>query len=83
MRILEIRPHRAGGKTIARFDAELDHGIKAYDLKLVQGDAGLRVYGPALHGGAAVTFPAIIASQLAILALEAIAHHGPYPLRCA
>ncbi len=76
MRILAIRPHSPGGKTIARFDAELDHGIRAYDLKLVRAEAGLRVYGPSLHGGAAITFPTVIVDRLSILCMEALARHG-------
>lgn len=76
MKILSIRPAPPGsGKTLARFDAELTDGIKAYDLKLVQGSTGPRVYGPSLHGGAAVTFSPTIADELATLAEEAVAHY--------
>lgn len=75
MKIIQIHPAPAGaGKTLARFDAELIDGIKAYDLKLVRGSMGLRVYGPSIHGGAAVTFTPAVADALATLAAEAVAH---------
>lgn len=73
MKLLSIRPSPPGGKIIARFDAELPRGIRAYDLKLARGSTGLRVYGPQLSGGAAVTFPPAVADELAALAWEAVA----------
>jgi len=75
MEILSIRPAPPGGKTLARFDAELSPGIRAYDLKLVKGSTGHRVYGPSLYGGAAVTLAPAIADALSILALEAVAQN--------
>jgi hypothetical protein len=74
MQIMGIRPALPGGKMIARFDVEMPNGIRLYDLKLVQGATGPRVYGPALHGGAAVTFPSSIVDVIAKSALEALAH---------
>lgn len=75
MRILSIRPAPpGGGKLIARFDIEMPDGIRLYDLKLVHGSTGPRVYGPALHGGAAVTFPPSIVNLISNTALEALAH---------
>ena len=72
MRILDVRAAPpGGGKLLARVDVETPDGIRLYDLKLVRGSTGLRVYGPALHGGAAVTFPPAIADEIA---LEAVAH---------
>ncbi|MDF2810508.1 MAG: hypothetical protein K0S56_1539 [Microvirga sp.] len=71
MRILSIRPAPPGGNVVARFDAELDNGIRVYDLKLSRCRTGWRVYGPQHFGGAAVTFPPAVADQLAI---EAVAH---------
>ncbi len=72
MHILSIRPASpGGGKLIARFDLEMPDGVRLYDLKLVRGSTGPRVYGPALHGGAAVTFPITIADEIA---REAVAH---------
>jgi hypothetical protein len=74
MRILSIRPVRYGnGKTVARFDMELSPGVKCYDLKLVDGDNGWRVFGPSIGGGAAVTFSIDIATQIAELALGELA----------
>lgn len=72
MKILSIRPASpGGGKLLARFDLEMPDGVRLYDLKLVRGSTGPRVYGPALHGGAAVTFPITIADEIA---REAVAH---------
>lgn len=75
MRILSIRPAQAGsGKVVARFDAELDSGVRCYELKLAAGPNGWRVYGPSLGSGAAVTFPPSIVDNLAALAREAFAN---------
>ncbi|BBD37543.1 hypothetical protein Amn_24230 [Aminobacter sp. Y103A] len=74
MQILSIRPASPGGGSVcARFDAELDNGIRLYDLKLSRTKGGLRVFGPQHFGGAAVTFPPAVADQLAALAREAVA----------
>jgi len=76
MKILSIRPAPPGsGKTIARFDAEIAEGIKGYDLKLVQADRGLRVFGPSIGGGAAITFAPAIADALAKLAMGEVARN--------
>lgn len=72
MKILSIRPAPPGsGNVRARFDAELDNGVKLYDLKLVHGRNGWRVHGPQHFGGHVVTLPIEIADQLAS---EAVAH---------
>ena len=72
--ILAIRLAPPGGNVVARFDAELDNGVRLYDLKLVRARSGWRVYGPQHFGGAAVTFPRSVADQLAN---EAVAHVEP------
>lgn len=69
MEILSIRQAPPGSKTVARFDVELTPGVKLYDLKLIRGDRGYRVFGPSIGGGAAVTFSPAIADQLVLLAL--------------
>jgi len=79
MKILSIRPCPPGGRYIARFDAELPLGIKAYDLKMVRGPSGIRVYGPQFASGAAVTFPPAVADELAKLAMEAVAPYANQP----
>lgn len=73
MKIISIRPAPPGSNTLARFDAELATGVKAYGLKLVQAKTGLRVYGPSISGGPAVTFAPEVAAQLAIIAEGEIA----------
>lgn len=67
MKILAIRQASPGGRNIARFDAEISPGIKAYDLRLVRAEKGLRVFGPSIGGGAAVTFAPAVADALAEL----------------
>lgn len=75
MKILSIRPAvPGGGKLLARFDLEMPDGVRLYDLKLVRGSTGPRVYGPALYGGAAVTFPPSIVDQISTLSMDALAH---------
>lgn len=75
MKILAIRQNPPGGKTVARFDIELVAGVKLYDLKLIKGDRGYRVFGPSIGGGAAATFSPAIADQLVQLALGDVTHN--------
>lgn len=63
MKILDVR-RQSGGSTIARFDAELPSGIRLYNLKLTQGQAGLRVYAPSAFGAPAATFTREFAVEL-------------------
>lgn len=71
MRILAMRPTAPGsGSVRARFDVEMDNGIRLYDLKLTRSANGWRVYGPQHFGGPAVTFPPAIADEIA---MEAVA----------
>lgn len=73
-RILAVRPvHDGGGNVRARFDAELESGIRLFDLKLCRAPSGWRVYGPQHHGAAVVTLPPAVADQLSTLAIEAVA----------
>lgn len=66
MKILSIRPASPGGGNVrARFDAELDNGVKLRDLKLVEARNGWRVYGPQHFGEAVVSLPIHIADELA------------------
>lgn len=76
MKILSRRPAPPGGKTLLRFDVELVPGVKLYDLKLVRGDRGLRVFGPSIGGGAAATFAPAVADQLAQLVLGDVSHNA-------
>lgn len=74
MRILSIRRQPPGGKVVARFDVEIDIGIKLYELQLTRGPNGLRVYGPRAENGAAVTFPRPVVDNLVALAEKALAN---------
>lgn len=65
MQILAIRPAPPGaGNVRARLDVELDDGVRLYQLKLVQGANGWRVYGPQQNGSTVVTLPLSIADQI-------------------
>ncbi len=75
MRILSLRRQYDGGNTLARFDAEVAPGIRAYGLRLVQAKNGLRVFGPSIAGGSAVTLDATIADQLSSIAMREVAQY--------
>lgn len=75
MKILSLRRQCDGGNTLARFDAEVAPGIRAYGLRLVQARNGLRVFGPSIAGGSAVTIDADIADHLADLAMREVARN--------
>lgn len=76
MHILSIRPAPPGGNTLCRFDAEIAPGIRAYGLRLVQSKTGLRVFGPSIAGGSAVTFAPEIANILANIAEREVARNA-------
>lgn len=76
MKILSVRREIGAGNTLARFDAELQPGVKAYGLKLVRAQNGLRVFGPSVMGGPAVTFSPEIAQKLATIVSGEIAHYA-------
>ncbi|MGJ7042108.1 DNA-binding cell septation regulator SpoVG [Shinella sp. BE166] len=70
MKIISIRPAPPGGNCVARFDLETDDGMRIRDLKLVEGNAGWRVYGPKHHGQSIVTFPPVVVDRIALEALR-------------
>lgn len=80
MKIISIRPAPYGaGNIVARFDAELDNGIKLFRLQLVKTRNGIRVYGPKDEVSHAYSLPIELADQLAILArqsMEAVANNA-------
>lgn len=76
MKILSIRPAPPGsGKTIARFDVQLD-GVRLYNVSLKQTGAGLRVFAPSALGCAAATFTHETSAALIALATGEIARDG-------
>lgn len=70
MKIISIRPVPPGGNCAARFDLETDDGVRIRDLKLIEGSAGWRVYGPKHHGQSIVTFPPVVVDRIALEALR-------------
>ncbi len=72
--ILAVRPASPGaGNVRARFDVELESGVRLYDLKLTRSTNGWRVYGPQHNGAPVITLPIAIADRLVALAIEAVA----------
>lgn len=71
MEILAIRPHQGGG-TLAHFDLALGDHIKMFNLKLVQGRSGLRVYAPSAFGSNCATFSPQLADQIVRAATRAL-----------
>lgn len=57
MKILSIRPAPPGaGNARARFDIELEGGLRLYHLKLAETPSGWRVFAPSAFGEAVATF---------------------------
>ena len=73
MKIMSIRPAPFGaGNTVARFDVELDNGVKLFRLQLLKTRNGIRVYGPKDEISHAYSLPIELADQLAILAQQSM-----------
>ncbi len=78
MRIVAIRPVPKGtGKTIARFDLEVEGGLRMYGLVLREHPDGVRaIAGPQCEGRRFATFLPEVATQITKLASEA--YEGMY-----
>lgn len=72
MEILEIRREASGGNTIARFDVQLGEHLRMFNLKLVRGRSGLRVYAPSAYGSNVATFTPQLADHLVRAATAAL-----------
>lgn len=72
MHIIEIRPERSGGHTLARFDVQLD-GMRLFNLALKRTASGHRVFAPSAFGAAAATFTPELSAALVALAMGEIA----------
>lgn len=72
MEILSIRPEPGGGKTLARFDVQLGEHLRMFNLKLVEGRSGLRVYAPSAYGSNVATFTPTLADHLVRAAMAAL-----------
>lgn len=70
MEIIDIRPE-AGGNTLARFDVQL-RGMRLFNLRLVDGPSGLRVFAPSAFGSPVVTFTQDAATALIAIATKAL-----------
>lgn len=63
MEILAIR-RESGGNTIARFDVALGDHVRMFNLKLIKGRSGLRVYAPSAYGSNVATFSTRLSDQM-------------------
>lgn len=77
MEILNLRPSPGSGNTVARFDAEIAPGVRAYGLRLVNAKNGYRVFGPSVTGGSAITFAPAVADALIELYNGEVAQNEP------
>lgn len=81
MHILSIRPIPLGvGNARARFDVELDDGLRLFNLKLAETPSGWRVFAPSAFGDATATFTRDMAAELVSAARTALGetiHNGP------
>lgn len=70
--ILAVRPAPLGaGRTIAFVDAQLE-GLRLFNLKLVDGPNGRRIYAPSAFGCSTANFTPELASKLIHLASNAL-----------
>lgn len=78
MRIISIRPVPKGaGKTVARFDLEIDGGLRIYGLILREHPEGTRtIAGPQCDGRRFATFLPEVANRITKLASHA--YEGTY-----
>ena len=75
--VLAIRPAPPGvGRTIAHFDVQLTGEVRMFNLKLVRGFCGYRVYAPSAYGSSVATFSPDLSDQL-ISAAEAALGEKP------
>lgn len=75
--ILAVRPTPVGaGRTIAHFDVQLTGEVRMFNLKLVRGHRGYRIYAPSAYGSSVATFSPDLSEQL-IGAVEAALGEKP------
>jgi hypothetical protein len=75
LRIIDIRPQHGAGNNLAWFDAQLSDDIRMFNLKLIQGPRGRRVYSAHAFGNNVATFSPALNDQLtraASAALESV-----------
>ena len=73
MKILSIRPAPpGGGNALARFDIELDCGLRLFNLKLANSSRGLRVHAASAFGSPTATFEIDMSEQIICAAMAAL-----------
>jgi hypothetical protein len=72
MEVIDIRPQHGGGNTVALFDVQLGEHIKMFNLKLVRGRDGMRVYAPSAFGSNVAAFTVKLADQMIRAAMAAL-----------
>ena len=73
MKILSMRPIPLGqGNARARFDVELDNGLRLFNIKLAETPSGWRVFAPSAFNDAVATFPRDMAAELVSAARSAL-----------
>ena len=73
MHILSIRPAPPGaGNARARFDVELDGGLRLFHLKLAETPSGWRVFAPSAFGDSVAIFTRDLAADLVSAARSAL-----------
>lgn len=70
MEILHIRPEPPGSNALARFNLELDNGIKLFGIKIKRRQGRYFVFGPNPGGAGVVTFPPAVVDELTDLVLK-------------
>lgn len=79
MEVLSIRPAPPGsGNTLARFDVQLDGGVRLFNLKLASGQAGLRAHAASAFGSPTATFTPETAAEIVRLASAALGDISHY-----
>jgi hypothetical protein len=64
MQILAIRPETGRGSTLARFDAQVSEHIRMFNMRLVEGPRGRRIYAASALGANSATFAPALADDI-------------------
>jgi|KBSMisStandDraft_5_1062788.scaffolds.fasta_scaffold3195536_1 hypothetical protein len=76
MRIIGLRPARAGAGAIAHVDIETAEGIKIYGVRVSRApDGSYRAFGPDNERGRTCAFNHDIANKIALLTVAGLSQH--------